>query len=106
MFGWIKKAAVVGFGFKTASNLPQPVVAAEEESTGRIITFNVNNLSGEEGKKGTFKIQLVNEWAPRGAARFEVRSHMSWLADGRVDGRWRLGMEAKKLRAISSANRD
>ena len=78
IFGWIKKAAVAGLAFNTASSLPNAVVA--EDAAGRVVTFNVNNLNGEEGKTGTFKIQVINEWAPRGAARFEVRSES--MSDG------------------------
>ena len=77
IFGWIKKAAVAGLAFNTASS-PNAVVA--EDAAGRVVTFNVNNLNGEEGKTGTFKIQVINEWAPRGAARFEVRSES--MSDG------------------------
>ena len=88
IFGWIKRAAVVGLAFKTASTVPRAVVA--EDAAGRIITFNVNNLNGEAGKTGTYKIQLVNEWAPRGAARFEVRSERivdGFPACGWMDGK-------------------
>jgi len=75
VFGWVKKAAVFGFGLKTASSIPKPAVAAEEEiaNGGRVVTFTVDNLNGEENNKGTFKVQLMPDWAPRGVARFEVR---------------------------------
>ena len=74
VFGWIKKAAVLGFGVKTAT-IPNPAaVAAEEEmeNGGRIVSFTVDNLSGEDGNSGTFKVQLMPDWAPKGTARFEV----------------------------------
>jgi len=82
IFKWAKRTAVLGFGLKTASSLPKAAVA--EEQGGRIVTFTVDNLSGEEGKTGTFKIQLVNDWAPKGVARFEVRSknRRSFLTSG------------------------
>lgn len=77
VFGWLKKAAIFGVGVRT-SNLLQKnkeANAIENEAVnGRIVTFQVNNLGGEEGKTGTFKIQMAPTWAPRGVARFEVRS--------------------------------
>ena len=75
VFGWVKRAAVLGLGFKSASALSKPANAAdalEEAVNGRIVTFQVNNLGGEEGKSGTVKIQMAPTWAPRGVARFEV----------------------------------
>jgi hypothetical protein len=75
VFGWLKKAAILGFGVKTSSLFQdeKAVNALEEAVNGRIVTFQVKNLGGEDGKAGTFKIQMAPTWAPRGAARFEVR---------------------------------
>jgi len=81
VFKWAKRTAVLGFGLKTASSLPKAAVA--EEQGGRIVTFTVDNLSGEEGKTGTFKIQLVNDWAPKGVARFEELSDANFWDDCR-----------------------
>jgi hypothetical protein len=75
IFGWLKKAAVLGFGYKTSSLLSEEATYALEEAVnGRIVTFQVNNLGGEVGQTGTFKIQMAPTWAPRGVARFEVRA--------------------------------
>lgn len=76
IFGWLKKAAVLGMGFKTVLADPAKAAAAAQDDAavnGRVITFQVNNLGGEEGKVGTVKIQMAPTWAPRGVARFEVR---------------------------------
>jgi hypothetical protein len=40
---------------------------------GRIVSFEIQNLNGIDGKTGNIKIQLAPAWAPRGVARFEVR---------------------------------
>ena len=72
----LSEAAVLGFGIKTG-NLLTEVARAEDDVSGRIVTFQVSNLGGEEGKTGTFKIQMAPAWAPRGVARFEVRTEGS-----------------------------
>ena len=41
----------------------------------RIVTFNVSNLDGEDGKTDTFVIRTRPDWAPIGAKRFEVREY-------------------------------
>jgi hypothetical protein len=72
VFGNLKKAIFAGAG--VASVFKRQAVYAEENATkGRIVEFQVNNLDGEAGKSGTFKVQLIPEWSPRGVARFEVR---------------------------------
>ena len=60
----------------------KPVFAEETSSapsTGRIITFEIGNLGGEEGKTGTVKIQMRPEWAPLGVKRFEVSLNGSFF---------------------------
>jgi hypothetical protein len=93
VFGWLKKAATavtVGFGTSSAligtkssaagaattavvSTLTDEQMAAV---TGRVVTFTVQNLDGDSdaSQSGTVKIQLAPSWAPRGVARFEVRT--------------------------------
>lgn len=54
---------------------PSPALAMADISTSpsiRVVQMEVANLGGVPGRKGTFKIQLRPEWAPRGARRFEV----------------------------------
>jgi hypothetical protein len=71
VFGKLKKAVFAGgiaIVFKREAAL-----AEESPTTGKIVEFQVNNLDGEAGKTGNFKVQLRPEWAPRGVARFEVR---------------------------------
>ena len=62
----------------------QPAVAAEERLSGKVITFQVDNLDGQEGNKGTIKIQLEPKWAPRGAERFEELTNIDFWNDCRV----------------------
>ena len=72
VFGNLKKVIFAGAG--VASVFKRQAVYAEDSATkGRIVEFQVNNLDGEAGKTGTFKLQLIPEWSPRGVARFEVR---------------------------------
>lgn len=72
---WLRKAFVVGLGYKTVSTASaSPAIAAVDDAVnGRIVSFQVQNLNGVEGQTGTIKIQLAPSWAPRGVARFEVR---------------------------------
>jgi peptidyl-prolyl cis-trans isomerase A (cyclophilin A) len=64
---------------------PLRVNAEEEKSnSGRLIEFMVNNLDGEEGKTGSFTIQLHPEWAPLGAERFETLARNSFFDECRI----------------------
>jgi hypothetical protein len=59
----------------TAGGRPIPVCAEETDSgenSGNTVEILVTNIDGESDSKGTIKIQLKPEWAPRGVARFEV----------------------------------
>lgn len=70
IFNFVKKTAVVGLGFLYTS---EPAEAVDDSAvSGRIVEFTVNNLNGQEGKTGSFQIQMAPEWAPKGVARFEV----------------------------------
>lgn len=73
---WLRKALVVGFGYKTVSAAgTSPARAAVDDAVnGRIVSFQIQNLNGIDGNTGNIKIQLAPTWAPRGVARFEVRS--------------------------------
>lgn len=74
VFGLARKVAgVVAASLFTFTKSAKAIVNDNESVNGRIITFTVNNLGGEEGKTGTFKIQTAPSWAPKGVARFEVR---------------------------------
>lgn len=83
ILSWVmKRAAVVGLGFKTSDALgqqqpqrPDAALAAEEDAAvnGRIVTFTVSNIGGDASQSGTVRIQMAPTWAPRGVARFEVR---------------------------------
>jgi hypothetical protein len=81
IFGWVKKSLLVATGYNVLRPQDANAVpaAGEVELTGRIVTFEVANLNGEAGQKGTFKIQLAPEWAPKGVKRFEVRSKIRIL---------------------------
>ena len=76
----VKNVAFAAIGLRTAT---QPASAApssaatmaDDAVNGRIVTFEVTNLGGEEGRTGKFQIQMAPEWAPKGVARFEVRSY-------------------------------
>lgn len=73
VFGLARKVVgVVTASLFTFSKTAKAIVNDNESVNGRIITFTVNNLGGEEGKTGTFKIQTAPTWAPKGVARFEV----------------------------------
>ena len=71
VFSNLRKAVFAGGIASVFSSKP---VFAEETSpsTGRIVTFEIANVGGEEGKTGTVKIQMRPEWAPLGVKRFEV----------------------------------
>lgn len=73
VFSNLRKAVFAG---GVASIFRKEPAFAEETSaaasTGRIVTFEIGNVDGDEGKTGTVKIQMRPEWAPRGVARFEV----------------------------------
>jgi hypothetical protein len=73
---WLRKALVVGFGYSTVSTTGKSsaTAAVDDAVNGRIVSFQVQNLNGIDGKTGNIKIQLAPAWAPRGVARFEVRS--------------------------------
>ena len=71
---WLRKALVVGLGYNTVSTARSSATAADVDDAvnGRIVSFQIQNLNGIEGKTGDIKIQLAPAWAPRGVARFEV----------------------------------
>ena len=71
---WLRKALVVGLGYNTVSTARSSATAAnvDDAVNGRIVSFQIQNLNGIEGKTGNIKIQLAPAWAPRGVARFEV----------------------------------
>ncbi|KAG7364231.1 cyclophilin type peptidyl-prolyl cis-trans isomerase [Nitzschia inconspicua] len=52
---------------------PLPVFAEEANggTSGNVVEIQVSNLDGNPDSKGTIKIQLKPDWAPRGVARFE-----------------------------------
>jgi hypothetical protein len=66
-------AVFAGASTAAASQL-QPALANDDETAGSIVEFVISNLDGQEGKTGKVKIQLQPEWAPKGVARFEVRT--------------------------------
>lgn len=49
--------------------------------TGRIITFTVDHLDGNDDATGTFQIQLEPSWAPRGVQRFEELTDIGFWKD-------------------------
>lgn len=82
---WFRKALVVGFGYKTVSTTGRsPAIAAVDDAVnGRIVSFQVQNLNGIDGKTGNIKIQLAPAWAPRGVARFEELTDLGFWDDCR-----------------------
>jgi hypothetical protein len=72
------KRLLLGTGFfSTSGGLPVPALAEETDASGKsgnVVEIQVTNVDGESDSKGTIKIQLKPEWAPRGVARFEVRA--------------------------------
>ena len=79
---WVKRTA---FSFGISSLITYPgEVRAEEDTGGKIILITVNNLDGEEGRKGSFKLQLAPSWAPRGVARFEELTKIGFWNDCRI----------------------
>jgi len=52
---------------------------AEEEGSGKLLEFTVNNLDGEEGKTGSFVVRTRPDWAPIGAERFEALAEASFF---------------------------
>lgn len=75
--GFIATVKRLFLGAGTMSTLgrrPLPVFAEEIDGSksGSTVEIQVTNLGGEPDSKGTIKIQLKPEWAPRGVARFEV----------------------------------
>lgn len=70
-FSRLKKALLAGVGMSTASKFGK-AAEAEDLEPGKIVTFQVDNLNGEPGSTGVFKVQLQPSWAPRGVERFEV----------------------------------
>jgi hypothetical protein len=77
--GNLGKAAVSGIAATLSifHKPPKPAMAISADyhsvaTLGRMVQVEVANLNGIEGNRGTFKIQLRPEWAPRGARRFEV----------------------------------
>ena len=76
---WLRKALVVGLGYNTVSTAAgggdrssATAAVVDDAVNGRIVSFQIQNLNGIEGKTGDIKIQLAPAWAPRGVARFEV----------------------------------
>ena len=67
-----------------ASSTDSGSAAAATAAGGKIIEFTVANLDGEEGKSGKFKIQLVPDWAPKGAARFDELTSINFWDDCRI----------------------
>lgn len=65
----------------SSTTLISPTFA--EGEVGKKIEFEVSNLGGEEGKKGSFVVQLHPEWAPKGAARFEELTEKGFWRDCR-----------------------
>jgi hypothetical protein len=73
--GAVKRLFLGAGTISTIGRRPLPVFAEELDGgkSGNMVEIEVTNLDGQPENKGTIKIQLKPEWAPRGVARFEVR---------------------------------
>jgi hypothetical protein len=70
-------AGVVGNSFALPSLAVDGDATADsalEPAPGKVVEFQLASLSGNPDDTGTVKIQLYPEWAPKGVARFEVRT--------------------------------
>lgn len=62
-------------GVSTLGGRPLAALAEDTDSSqsGNVVEIQVSNLDGNPDSKGTIKIKMKPDWAPRGVARFEVR---------------------------------
>lgn len=59
------------------------IVRDEEETEGKVISFTLSNLDGEEGRVGKFLVRTRPSWSPLGAERLEALVRSSFWTDCR-----------------------